>query len=477
MQKIDTQRLKELWKQCLDTLADVYSKEEFEAWFTKIVPKNYEVGYLYLYVPTMYFYEFIEMNYSSDLLLIIRRFFGQATKIRYEVGITENQSITSDSHDRQLTQNPKQPAPVVLNRIGDTPLPNPFIIPGLQQVKIPSQLKENYNFDNFVEGQCNKFARSAGYAVAKNPGKTSFNPFLIYSSVGLGKTHLAHAIGIETKRLHPDKVVYYVSADQFLRQYTKSLEAKTTNDFLQFYQLIDVLIIDDIQILEGKKSTQEIFFQIFNWLHNSGKQIIVTADKAPSAMNGFEDRVLSRLKWGLNAELTVPDVKTRINIIKKKMDSDGNPKMPEEVIEYLAYSVGTSVRELEGAFVSLQAHAILSKSEITIDLAREIVSRFIKSNTREISIEYIQKIVCNYYNLSMEQLLSRSRKGEIVTARHVSMYLARKLTKASLFSIGSQCGGKDHATVLHACRSVENNCHTNQAFAKCLSYIEKKIIN
>lgn len=476
MQKTDLRKIKSLWSKCLASLKDAFSEEEFKNWFSVIEPVAFEDDYLYLSVPTTYYYEFIDTHYSTELLLIIRKMFGQNTKIRYKVNIANKQAITSEAHDRAITQNRDQRAPIVLNQIGDRQLPNPLIVPGIQQVNIPSQLKEDYNFDTFVEGSCNKFARSAGYAVAQNPGKTSFNPLLIYSSVGLGKTHLVHAIGLETKKLHPEKVVLYISADQFLRQYTKSCENKTTNDFLQFYLLVDVLILDDIQILEGKKATQEVFFQIFNWLHQSGKQIIITADKAPSNMLGFEERVLSRLKWGLNAELTVPDVATRIDIIKRKMAGQSNVQIPEQVIEYLAYSVSSSVRELEGALISLQAHAILSKTDITMDLAREIVGKFVKANTREITVGYIQKVVCNYYNLTLEEFNSRSRKNNIVTARHVGMYLARKLTKASLTSIGTQCGGKDHATVLHACKTIETNCSVDKNFAKSISDIEGRIL-
>ncbi|MBR1626190.1 MAG: chromosomal replication initiator protein DnaA [Bacteroidales bacterium] len=475
---MDAITLKKAWNECLTILKDIIPEDEFRIWFSELIPVKYEDNFLYINVPSNYYYEYIEAHYVDELIRTIRRVIDPSVKLRYMTKVTESDLMTMTSANHPVIENSLQNAPVILNNPDIKELPNPFIIPGIKPIKVDSQLKESYTFDNFVEGSCNKFARSAGYAVAQNPGKTAFNPFLIYSAVGLGKTHLAHAIGIETKRLHPEKTVLYISADQFLRQYVKSVQDHTTNDFLQFYQMmIDVLIIDDIQFLENKAGSQEMFFQIFNWLHSSGKQLIITSDKAPVDMSGFEQRVLSRLKWGLNAELQMPDVQTRMDIIKKKLEDDGNVSMPDEVIEYLAYSVNASIRELEGALISIIAHSTLSKRSITIDLAREIVDKFVKSNTREITIEYIQKTVCNYFNITMEQMLSRSRKGDIVTARHISMYLSRKLTKSSLVTIGDKCGKKDHATVLHACKSVENTCQIDKNYRKSVEDIEKKIIS
>ena len=476
MSDFDKNKLDKIWDECLSILKDIISEDEFRTWFSVVTVSKFEDNFLYINVPSNYYYEHIEAHYLDELIRVIRRVINPSAKLRYVTKVTESDLMTMTSVNHTSIENFPQSAPVIINNPDIKELPNPFIIPGIKPIKIESQLKDEYNFDNFVEGSCNKFARSAGYAVAQNPGKTSFNPLLIYSPVGLGKTHLVHAIGIETKRLHPEKTVLYISADQFLRQYVKSVQDRTTNDFLQLYQVIDVFIIDDIQFLENKQGSQEIFFQIFNWLHSQGKQIIITSDKAPANMVGFEQRVLSRLKWGLNAELQVPDVQTRINIIKKKLENDGNMHIPDDVVEYLAYSVNTSIRELEGALTSVQAHGVLSKQDITIDLAREIVDRFVKSNTREITIEYIQKMVCNYFNISMEQMLSRSRKGDIVTARHISMYLSRKLTKSSLVAIGDKCGKKDHATVLHACKSVENSCEINKDYRNNVEMIEKRIL-
>lgn len=472
---IEMGALKQRWNECIDILKDIISKEELNIWFSSdVYPEKYEDGYLYLNVPTEYYAKHIDEYYSDKLILIIRRVYGNNTKLTYLAKVTNNGTITSQSKGL-LPKNQPQMTP--FKPMGHN-IPNPFVIPGLKQIEIDSRLNPNYSFESFVEGTCNRFARSAGYAVAKNPGKTAFNPFLIFSKVGLGKTHLANAIGIETKRLNPDKTVLYVSADHFLRQFMQSARDHTIDDFLQFYlTMIDVLIIDDIQYLENKSGSQEVFFQIFNTLHSANKQIIITSDKAPSEMVGFEERVLSRLKWGLNAELLMPDTRTRMDIIKKKIERGDVAPLDDAVVEFLAYTVNTSVRELEGILVSLTAFAAYSKSDITIDVAREIANKFVKSNSREITVEYIQKTVCNYYNITVDQMLSRSRKSNIVAARHISMYLSRKLTGNSLVTIGDKCGKKDHATVLHACKSIENTCQTNEVFRKNVEEIEKRIVS
>ena len=251
------------------------------------------------------------------------------------------------------------------------------------------------SFDNFIEGECNRLARSAGYAVAKNPGGTAFNPLLIYGDSGLGKTHLAQAIGIEVKELFPEKTVLYVNANKFQTQFVDAIRNNNKNDFLHFYQMIDVLIIDDVHEFAGKEKTQDTFFHIFNHLHQSGKQLILTSDKPPVELQGMESRLLSRFKWGLSADLQIPDFETRMAILKKKTYNDGID-LPEEVLEYIATHISDNIRELEGALISLLAQSTLNKKEITLDLTKEMIDKLIKSTKREISIDYIQKVVCNY---------------------------------------------------------------------------------
>jgi chromosomal replication initiator protein len=344
----------------------------------------------------------------------------------------------------------------------------------LKKININSQLNENYSFENFIEGDCNRLARSAGFAVASNPGKTAFNPLLLYCNVGLGKTHLSHAIGIQVKNEFPEKIVLYVQCEQFINQYIDSVRNNNQNDFMHFYQMIDVLIMDDIQFLSGKEGTQNAFFHIFNQLHQKGKQIVITSDKAPIDLKGIEPRLLSRFKWGLAADLQVPDLETRIAILEKKVYNDGMD-MPREVIEYLAYSITTNIRELEGALISLLAQSSLNKKAITLDLAKQIIDKFVKNNSREISIDYIQKVVCDYFDINIDMLNSKTRKREIVQARQLSMFFAKKLTKSSLAAIGLHCGNKDHATVLHACRTVNNLIETDKQFKVYVDELEKKI--
>jgi chromosomal replication initiator protein len=358
--------------------------------------------------------------------------------------------------------------------INETSIRNPFVIPGLKKIQVDPQLNANFSFNTFVEGDCNRLARSAGYAVAQKPGGTSFNPLLIYGNGGLGKTHLANAIGIEVKNLFPEKTVLYVSADKFQTQFVDAIMDNKKNDFIHFYQSIDVLIIDDVQFFAGKEKTQDAFFHIFNHLHQNGKQIILTSDKAPVDMQGVEQRLLSRFKWGLSADLQSPDLETRIAILKKKLYNDGI-EMPYEVVEYIAYSITTNVRELEGALISLLAQSSLNKKNITIDLAKEMLDKFVKNTAREISIDYIQKVVCDYFDIPIELMKSKTRKREIVQARQLAMYFSKQLTKNSLANIGIHCGNKDHATVLHACKTVNNLIDTDKQFRAFVNDIEKKL--
>ena len=353
-------------------------------------------------------------------------------------------------------------------------LRNPFVIPGIRNVKIESQLNPNYSFENFLEGDSNRLARSAGLAVAAKPGGTSFNPLLVFGGVGLGKTHLVHAIGVDIKDKYPEKTVLYISAEKFTQQYIDSVKKNNRNDFIHFYQIIDVLIIDDVQFLSGKTGTQDVFFHIFNHLHQNGKQVILTSDKAPVDMQDIEQRLLSRFKWGLSAELQHPDFETRVSILKNKLYRDG-VEMPDDIIEYVAKNIKTNVRELEGAIISLIAQSSFNKKEITLDLARTIVEKFVKNTKREVSIDYIQKVVSDYFQMDVDTLQSKTRKRHIVQARQLAMFFAKKLTKASLASIGSQIGKRDHATVLHACKTVDNLSSTDKQFRKYVEDITKKL--
>jgi len=341
-------------------------------------------------------------------------------------------------------------------------------------VNIDSQLNPNYTFDTFIEGDCNRLARSAGFAVANKPGGTSFNPLMLFSNVGLGKTHLAHAIGNLIKVNNKNKVVLYVSAEKFINQFIDSIKNNNNNDFVNFYQFVDVLIVDDVQFFANKDKTQDIFFQIFNHLHQSGKQLILTCDRPPKDLKGMDERLLSRFKWGLSADLQVPDFETRIAILEHKMYADGI-QLPGEVVEYVAHNINSNIRELEGALISLLAQSSLNRKEIDLELAKQMMKNFVKNVSKEISIEYIQKLVCDYFNLAVETVKSKTRKREIVQARQISMYFAKDLTKASLKTIGTHFGGRDHSTVIHACQTVNDLMETDKKFKADVEEIMKKI--
>lgn len=468
----------QVWDNCLQIFKDNVTFQAFKTWFEPIKPIKLENNVLTIQVPSQFFYEWLEEHYIVLLKKTIKKLLGAEGRLEYSI-IMENGSsskspatINLPASNQNSTKNPLVSMPLDLNAGA---IRNPFIIPGLKKVKVESQLNANYSFENFIEGDCNRLARSAGYAVSAKPGGTAFNPLLIYGGVGLGKTHLAHAIGLEIKEHHPNKTVLYVSAEKFTQQYIDSVRNNNQNDFVHFYQMIDVLIIDDVQFFAGKEKTQDVFFQIFNHLHQNGKQIVLTSDKAPVEMQGMEPRLLSRFKWGLAADLQVPELETRIAILQKKLYLNGVSDMPYDIIEYLAYSITTNIRELEGALTSLLAQATLNKKNLSLDLARAMIDKFVKNTAREVSIDYIQKIVCDYFNLPMELLKSKTRKREVVQARQISMYFAKSLTKSSLATIGMHCGGKDHATVLHACRTVNNLIDTDKRFKGYITELEKKI--
>jgi len=384
--------------------------------------------------------------------------------------VSNEETVTLPQQNSQELTNRSVPFP---NQNGN--FANPFVIPGLQQRQIDPQLNPNYNFNNFIEGECNRLARAAGLNIAMNPGKNTFNPLFLYGGSGLGKTHLAQAIGIDIKEKYPEKIVLYVSANRFQTQFMDAANVKNKlTDFLHFYQMIDVLIIDDVHEFAGKPGTQNAFFHIFSHLHNIGKQLILTSDKAPSEMIDLEQRLLSRFKWGLVAELIPPDYETRVAILKAKSYNDGIT-LPEDVINYLANSITTNVREIEGTLISLLAQSTLTHRKITLELTETLTERFVSKNKIEISVGKIQKIVCDYFKISSESFLSQSRKREFVQARQIAMYLSRNLTNNSLASIGAQIGGRDHATVLHAYNTVRDLIDTNRSFRKYVSDIEKQL--
>jgi chromosomal replication initiator protein len=466
-----------VWENCLSFIKDNIQDQAFKTWFEPIKSVELTNDALYIQVPSKFFYEWLEEHYVKLLKVALTKELGKNAKLLYKINM-ENTFGNKQPFTEQLPSANR--TPVKSQEIDATfknlnpELKNPFVIPGIRNLKIESQLNSNYSFDNFLEGDSNRLARSAGMAVANKPGGTSFNPLLIFGGVGLGKTHLAHAIGVEIKDKYPEKTVLYISAEIFTQQFIDAVRRNNRNDFIHFYQLIDVLIIDDVQFFSGKTGTQDVFFHIFNYLHQNHKQVILTSDKAPVDMQDIEQRLLSRFKWGLSAELHQPDYETRTAILNNILYRDG-VEMPSEIVDYVARNIKTNVRELEGAIISLIAQSSFNKKEINLELAKSVVEKFVKNVKREVSIEYIQKTVSDYFQLDLEMLLSKTRKRHIVQARQLAMFFAKKHTKSSLANIGAQIGDRDHATVLHACKTVENLIATDKQFSKYVDDIQTKL--
>ena len=471
-----------VWANCLEIIHDNVDENNFQTWFVPIIPVGIEKTTLILQLPSHMFYEWLEEHYINLLKTVIKKELGSTGKLQYHVvmekknGSGDAQTMNLISNPRNAVSNPAISIPTEFYKNGNKEMPTPFVMPGIKKHKIPSNLVETYNFDNYVEGDCNRLARTAGWAIAQNPGKTSFNPLFIYSDVGLGKTHLAHAIGLQTKENFPNKTVTYINSDTFYQQFIESYKTNNRNDFILYYQSVDMLIIDDIEHLGhgNKVATQEALFHIFNHLHLKHKQIIITSDKSPVDINGFNAPLLSRFKWGLTVDLTVPDFNTRYKILQKKLESNGIV-FPEEIITYLALRITSNTRELEGAMIAILAQASLNHRPVTIELAKEMVDKYVKSTAKEVSVEYIQKIVGEYFNVSVEKINSNKRDREVVQPRQLCMYFAKKYTKLPLATIGTLCGDRDHATVLHACRTISNLYETDKKMKMYVDEIDKKM--
>lgn len=449
-----------IWQNCLTKIKEQTTEDEFVRWFKPLVPMAFDGITLQLRVPSESYVYHIEKNYLPLLKPILYQLFGMKTRLRYTMPKIETPARAADG---------RLQAPV-----DGTKIENPYVIPGMKRIIVDPQLNANYTFETFVEGDCNRLARSAGMAVAVEPGKTAFNPLYIWGDSGLGKTHLAQAIGMEVKQRHPELQVLYVPMDKFQRQYTNSILNKEFNDFIHYYQMIDVLIIDDIQELAGREKTQNAFFNIFNHLQLAGKQLVITSDKAPVELKDIEQRLLTRFKWGLSAQLTAPDHETKVRIIKLKAQRLG-AVLTDDVVEYLAENINANIREIEGALSSLIANASFLGRKITPALAREILKVYVQFTQREITVEQIRTIVCQWFNIDPESFDSKKRTREIAQARQVAMYLAKKYTKSPLTAIGAAIGGKNHATVLHAVKTIANLIETDKDFRRQMEELEKRV--
>jgi chromosomal replication initiator protein len=466
---------KEVWNNCLKIIKDNISLQSYKTWFEPIVPVQLEKNVLTIQVPSQFFYEWLEEHYVTLLRKTILREIGKEARLEYRIVMEQNGSkaTATVNYPNQNVGTNKGQDVNAMAVIGGS-VKNPFIIPGLKKINVDPKLNPIYTFDTFIEGDCNRLARSAGFAVAQKPGGTSFNPLVIYSPLGLGKTHLAHAIGNQIKQLYPQKTVLYVQIEMFANQFIDAMKNGHINDFIHFYQMMDVLIIDDIHFLSGKPRMQEIFFTIFNHLHQNAKQLVLTSDRPIKDLQDMDERLLSRFKWGLIADMQAPDFETRIAIFESKMYAAGI-ELPRDVVEFVAYNINSTVRDLEGALHALTAQAVLNKKEVDLELAKKIVKNLVKSVSREVSIEFIQKTVCDYYSIPFEKLREKTRKRHIVQARQLSMFLAKNFTKNSLKAIGKHFGGRDHSTVIHSCQAVQNMIDTDTQFKDDVLELEKKI--
>ena len=465
----------DIWNNCLKIIKDIVEWQHFKTWFEPIKAIELKGNVLLIQVPSQFFYEYLEEHYVTLLAKILKRELGKEARLEYRIMVDSGNKGRNGSMDvsasfGKVYTNNEMDFPLVINN----PVKNPFVIPGLKKVQIDPQLNPSYVFDSLIEGDCNRVARRAGKTVAEKPGASSFNPLVIYGGVGLGKTHLAQCIGNEVKKLHPNKIVLYVSSEKFINQFQDHSRNNAINDFIHFYQLIDVLIIDDVQFFNRAEKSQDAFFAIFNHLHQSGKQLVLSSDKSPKDLDGLQERLLSRFRWGLSADLIMPDYETRIEILERKMKNDGC-EMPLEVIKYIAYNITTNVRELEGALISLLAQSSLNKREIDVELAKKVLRNFVKTSNKEITIDTIQKMVCEYFDVPYDKLLQKTRKREIVQARQITMFLAKSFTKNSLKTIGEHFGGRDHTTVIHSCQTVKDLMDTDSLFKENVIELTQKV--
>lgn len=456
---------KELWGRCLEIIKCNVKEQEYETWFRPTLFVSYDTDSheLLLSVPSNYFFEILDGQFKPLMYNVVWRVFDKDTRIMYR--------IQTDSSDQASIDIEGLPTGAKMRKMKDDTL-RPASKPS--EDDLDPQLNPEYRFETFIEGESNKFPYSIGKSLAENPKQSTFNPFFLHGASGVGKTHLVTAIGLAMKEKFPRRRVLYVTAHQFMVQFTDSRRNNTFNDFMAFYQTIDTLIIDDIQELAGQEKTQEAFFYIFNHLKMNGKQIILTSDRAPAVMQGMEDRLLTRFKWGLTAELEKPNQELCRRILLSKIRRDGL-SIPDDVVNYVAANVNENVRELEGVVNSLMAYSVVYSRDIDMQLAEQVIRRTVRQQARTVTLDDIIAASTSHWGVTPDEVFSKSRKANIVMVRQAIMYLAQKHTKLTASRIGLLVGGRNHATVLHAIHQIENLLTTDRDFAQQLSALEKKL--
>ncbi len=527
------QSAERVWNECLEVIRDNVSQQSFNTWFEPLEAESLQeeddLQKLTIQLPSRFYYEWLEEHYFSLLRKTITKVLGSNGRLFYDIVIEqddpddpeqgasmqlparrmdedpsasegpldESGNAASSLDDEVASSSQKGPSsppsspeqegagPVPASggsQTGgtpeemdeDPPVQNPFAIPGIQEKEIDSQLNESYTFERFIEGDCNQLARSAAWAIAQEPGGTSFNPYLVYGGVGLGKTHLIQAVGNYVTEHRANKTVLYVSSERFTTEFVQSIQRNRISEFSMFYRQVDVLIVDDVQFFSGKEKTQEEFFHIFNALHQAGKQIVLSADRPPREIDGIEERLLSRFQWGLSADVQPPGLETRIAILQRKAEDDGID-LDQDVIEFIAHNVKSNIRELEGALIRLLAHATLHQRELDLALAKEVLRDLVEDEQANLTIEEIQRIVCEYTGIEEDRMRGKTRKREVVRARQIAMYFCKKLTQNSLKTIGLHFGGRDHSTVIHANNTVEDQMETDEQFENTVEEIGRKL--
>ena len=458
---------KALWDNSLLLIKDSVTEQQYNTWFKPIVFESYKPSTktLLVQVPSPFVYEYLEQNFVDLLSKVLHRNFGEGIRLTYRV-VTDkehklSQDIEADPDDADMAKQTRERA----QQTAAQP------VAPQQQEDIDTQLDPKLTFNNYMEGDSNKLPRSVGLSIAEHPTTTQFNPMFIYGPSGSGKTHLVNAIGLKAKQMYPQKRVLYVSARLFQTQYTDAVLHNASNDFINFYQSIDMLIVDDIQEWAGKAKTLNTFFHIFNHLFRNGKRIILACDRPPVELKDMPDRLLTRFSCGLVCELEKPNIQLCVDILSNKIRRDGL-KIPVDVISFIAQTCNGSVRDLQGAINGLLAYSIVYNSSIDIRLAERVIKRAVKVDDKPLTIDDIVETVCHHYNVTVTAVNSKSRKRDYVVARQVTMYLAQKYTKMPASRIGKLVGNRDHSTVIHSCTKVEERLKIDAGFSDELVSIE-----
>lgn len=452
------------WDNALALIRENVSQQQYDTWFRPIVFESFDESKktLLVQVPSPFVYEYLEENYVDLLIKVLHRTFCEGIRLNYRVVTDKEHKLSQDieSDPADIKEQPR-------SRANQSPTP----LDAAQPQQIDPQLNPHLSFANYIEGASNKLPRSVGQSIAEHPNTTQFNPMFIYGPSGCGKTHLVNAIGLRTKQLYPQKRVLYISARLFQVQYTNAVLQNSTNDFIRFYQTIDMLIVDDIQEWISAPKTQDTFFHIFDHLFRNGKRIILASDRPPVDLKGMPERLLTRFSCGLIAELEKPNTQLCVDILENKIRKDGL-HIPRDVIEFISQTANGSVRDLQGVINSLMAYSIVYNSNIDMRLAERVIKRAVKIDDKPLTVDEIIETVCNHFNVSPSAVGGKSRKRDFVVARQVSMYLAQKYTKMPASRIGKLVGNRDHSTVIHSCTQVENRLKVDKDFLAEIQSLE-----